>query len=143
MSQDIKGKPKHKLFMTPPVLKQHPITSFGDGLNPDLCYTYEQQVAIKHDDTKLRIDLVPVSAITALAAVLTFGAKKYSDRNWEKGFKWTRVYGALLRHLLLWYAGQNKDEESGLSHLDHILCNAAFLKEFETTHPELDDRVKK
>lgn len=96
----------------------------------------------KYDQDKIRLDLIPVSIFTALGAVLSFGAKKYADRNWEQGFKWSRVYGAMLRHLVAWYGGEDRDPESGLSHLDHALCNMTFLKEFEKTHPELDDRVK-
>jgi len=38
--------------------------------------------------------------------------------------------------------GEDKDPESGLSHLAHSLCCLMFLLEFEKTHPELDDRYK-
>jgi len=96
--------------------------------------------AIKHDASKLRMDLIPMSAIVGLAEVLTFGANKYNDRNWEKGFPWSRVYSALLRHLFAWFSGETNDKETGYNHLFHVLCNTAFLIEFATTHPELDDR---
>jgi len=99
--------------------------------------------AKKNDDGKLRLDLIPVSAIIALAEVLTFGAKKYSDRNWEAGFEFTRVYAAAMRHLLLWFSGETLDPETKLNHLKHSLCNLAFLIEFTETHPELDNRPRK
>ena len=38
--------------------------------------------------------------------------------------------------------GEDKDPESGLSHLAHAACCIMFLLEFEKTHPELDDRYK-
>jgi hypothetical protein len=98
--------------------------------------------AIKYDSGKLRYDLVPVRPLRDLTQILTFGAAKYSDRNWEKGFKWSRTYAALQRHLQTWYGGEDKDSESGLSHLAHAACCIFFLQEFEYTHPELDDRVK-
>ena len=54
---------------------------------------------VKFDQDKPRMDLIPPETVEALAAVLTYGAKKYEDRNWEKGMSWGRVYGALMRHL--------------------------------------------
>ena len=32
-----------------------------------------------------------------------------------------------MRHLNAWRAGQDNDPESGLSHIDHVLANAAML----------------
>lgn len=85
----------------------------------------------KFDRGKPRLDLVPVSAIRALGEVLTMGADKYGDRNWEKGLEWSRVYAAALRHLTAWFDRAGPDAESGLSHLKHALCNVAFLIEYE------------
>jgi len=99
-------------------------------------------VAVKYDGEKQRLELIPESAIRALGSVLTYGAKKYDDNNWRKGFKWTRVFGAALRHLFLWVAGQDKDDESGLSHLAHAMCNIAFLIEFQEKGSGEDDRIK-
>lgn len=96
--------------------------------------------ANKKDQDKLRYDLIPPSALKALATILTIGSKKYGDHNWTKGMVWNRVFGALMRHLWDWYAGQDKDSESGKNHLWHALCNVVFLIEYEETHPELDDR---
>ena len=96
----------------------------------------------KHDQEKPRLELVPVSAIQALGSVLTHGAEKYRARNWERGLAWGRVYAAALRHLTAWWGGEDIDPESGLPHLHHALCNLAFLVEYETTHPDGDDRPK-
>jgi hypothetical protein len=98
------------------------------------------EVGVKLDSEKLRMDLIPASAIESLAEVLTYGAKKYADRNWEKGIKWGRVYAATLRHLLAWWRGENLDPESGLPHLAHAMCNIAFLLEFSKKRKEFDDR---
>jgi len=94
----------------------------------------------KNDGGKLRLDLVPVLAIQALGEVLTMGADKYGDNNWRGGLKWSRVYAAVQRHLNSWWGGSTYDEESGLNHLKHALCNIAFLIEYTETHPEFDDR---
>lgn len=91
---------------------------------------------------KLRYDLIPAGPLAALAAVYTMGAKKYEDRNWEKGFKYGRVMRAAMQHLQLWWACEETDPESGLSHLAHATWNLMALQELEKTHPELDDRPK-
>ncbi len=87
----------------------------------------------KHDEGKLRMELIPPEALEALARVLTFGAQKYDDRNWEKGIQWSRVYGAALRHLNEWVINgeTNADNETGFSHLEHALCCIAFLVTYE------------
>lgn len=97
----------------------------------------------KWDGDKLRLDLIPPSLSWAVGSVLTFGAQKYGDRNWEAGIEWNRCYGALLRHLTAWWGGENLDPESGKSHLWHAACCLTFLIEFEQTHPELDNRPKR
>lgn len=95
---------------------------------------------IKHDDDKLRMDLIPPEAMNALAEVLTIGAVKYGDRNWEKGIAWSRVFGATMRHIWSWFARQDLDQETRLSHLKHAFCNLAFLVTYEERHEGQDDR---
>ena|SRR5882757_2929091 len=103
-------------------------------------FSKEILTATKHDTEKLRMDLIPPEAMTALADILTFGAKKYSDRNWEKGMAWGRVYGALLRHLFSWWGKQGNDPETGRSHLWHALCCIVFLVTYEQRKIGIDDR---
>jgi hypothetical protein len=95
---------------------------------------------LKYDAEKIRMELIPVSSLRALGTVLTYGAKKYSPRNWEQGIAWGRCYGALLRHLTAWWGGESLDPETGYSHLWHAMCNLAFLIEFEETSHDGDDR---
>jgi len=45
-----------------------------------------------------------------------------------------------MRHIAAYNEHENKDPESGLSHLAHAACCLLFLLEYEDTHPELDDR---
>lgn len=95
---------------------------------------------IKHDQDKLRLDLFPIEAFHGISQVLTFGAKKYEDRNWELGMKWSRVYGALLRHITAWWDGEEDDPESGMPHLWHAGCCAAFLITYAERGVGEDDR---
>lgn len=96
----------------------------------------------KKDEGKIRLDLVPPELLFAVGDILTFGASKYSERNWEKGMKWGRVYGALMRHMWKWWKGENTDEETGKSHLWHAGCCIAFLIAYEERKIGEDDRFK-
>ena len=89
------------------------------------------------------MELISPIALFALARVLRFGAKKYADRNWEKGFAWSRAVGAIMRHTAAYLGGETLDPETGESHMAHVMCEAMFLVEFEQTHPEKDDRPRR
>jgi hypothetical protein len=87
---------------------------------------------VKYDGEKPRWDLLPLSTLEGAVKVLTFGAQKYADDNWkivENAEK--RYHSALMRHLVAYFNGETIDPESGLSHLDHVICNLVFLKWFE------------
>lgn len=99
----------------------------------------------KFDGGKVRLDLLPLDAIEEVAKVMTFGAGKYGDRNWEKGINYMRLVGAALRHIFAWVGGQDRDEETGLSHMAHAACCILFILAFETRKcgdagTKLDDR---
>jgi Domain of unknown function (DUF5664) len=49
---------------------------------------------------KGRYDLIPVLAFRRLAALYETGARKYGDRNWEKGQPLGRYLGSAFRHLV-------------------------------------------
>lgn len=100
----------------------------------------EVQGGVKFDQDKARYDLIPPEVEEALARVLTYGAAKYSERNWELGMKWGRPYAALRRHMGAWWAGQDNDPETGMSHLWHAACCIAFLVAFEARGTGTDDR---
>lgn len=98
--------------------------------------------AIKHDGNKIPLHLLSTEAMNQTAAVLAFGAEKYAEHNWRNGFAWSRPLSAALRHITAFNAGEDRDPESGLSHLAHAACCIMFLLEFEKTHQHLDDRYK-
>lgn len=84
---------------------------------------------LKFDSSKPRMALVPASLGLAVGAVVTYGAKKYKTNNWRKVKSQEPYINALERHLAAYKNGETHDPESGLSHMAHIACNAAFLLE--------------
>ena len=104
----------------------------------------------KDDSGKIRLELIPSELLFAVGDILTFGAEKYDDRNWEKGMSWGRVYGALMRHMWSWWAGRGPtahsflfgslDGETERSHLWHAGCCIAFLIAYEERRIGEDDR---
>ncbi len=83
---------------------------------------------VKYDAGKLRWDLLPMSAVEKIVAVMTFGAAKYGPNNWQAldDFE-SRYFAALERHLVAWRRGERIDPESGLPHLAHAGCCLVFL----------------
>lgn len=97
---------------------------------------------LRYNEGKLRYDLIHPIANDGLVKVLTIGARKYSDRNWENGMPWSTVIASLKRHLAAIERGEDYDEETGLLHADHLQCNAHFLSAYYKIAPKYDDRRK-
>ena len=93
----------------------------------------------KHDQGKPMLNLIDPQAIEGLAAVLTFGAKKYAADNWRGGINNSRLIASLLRHLFAIMRGEMVDPESGLPHIDHVGCNWMFLSNNLKNRPDLND----
>ena len=94
----------------------------------------------KSDEGKPRFDLIPPEFLWGMAEVLQFGAKKYDANNWANGADWGRYYGALQRHLNMWWAGEDYDAETNVSHLSHAACCLAFLVAYQNRGLGRDDR---
>ena len=97
---------------------------------------------VKYDTGKARYDLLPAVPLQQLVDIYTFGAGKYADHNWRKGLAWSRVFGALMRHLWAFWRGEDNDPESGLPHLAHAAWGCFTLLEYSNIHGNLDDRYK-
>ena len=61
-------------------------------------------------DGKGRFDLLPMRALQRLARHYEAGAKKYGDRNWEKGQPISRYLDSGIRHACKYLEGQ-RDED--------------------------------
>lgn len=98
---------------------------------------------LKFDGGKPPVELLSSVAMIRTAKVLDFGRIKYDTHNWRKGMEWSRLLGAALRHLFAYLGGEDKDPETGLSHLDHAACCIMFLQEYEEKGIGEDDRYKR
>lgn len=99
-------------------------------------------LGLRYNDGKLPWHLVDFQALEPMVRVLEYGASKYDPHNWKQGMPHAEIADCLLRHLFAWIHGEDNDQESGLSHLGHVLCNAMFLTYNVKHHPELDNRYK-
>lgn len=83
---------------------------------------------------KGRMDLLPACAIIRLSKHFEEGAKKYSDRNWEKGIPIHSFIDSALRHLMKYLDGQTDED-----HLCAAAWNCICAMWTEEKKPELQD----
>lgn len=114
----------------------------------------DNKQALRYNEGKNEIGLVPTELIEGVAKVMTYGKNKYTIRddegkiissgaeNWRKGLSWSSVINSLDRHWLEFKKGTDVDPESFLLHLEHVGANLGFLLNYYKSHPELDDRYK-
>ena len=82
-------------------------------------------------------------ALLELARVYGMGEEKYDRYNYLKGYPWSLSVDALLRHLLAFLDGEDRDPESGLLHTAHVAWHALALTAFQKRGlTQFDDRVK-
>lgn len=100
----------------------------------------------KFDKEKNRLELIPPESLEELGWVYTYGAKKYADNNWLRGIDYTRLLGAIKRHVLAIEKGQDIDPDFNVLHAAHAAWGLFALIYF-SKHPEryknFDNRVWK
>ena len=108
-------------------------------------YAMNKEQGTKHDEGKLRYDLIPPYPLMRLAEVYTIGARKYGDRDWEKGISCSRLLGSMLRHIEAYRAGELVDKDDGQLHMASVaFCAFAVLYFDGKAHFDFeDDRVVK
>ncbi len=122
----------HKAFDTSPAWVTRPDTREVRITDPD--------TGAQKGSKDERHDLIPSGALAALARVYGYGAGKYDDHNWRKGYVWSLSYAAMQRHLRAFWGGEDYDPESGLPHLAHAAWHCFTLLTFMEEHPEKDNR---
>ena len=83
---------------------------------------------------KGRLDLLPACAILRVARHFEAGAKKYNDRNWEKGIPVHSFIDSAQRHLKKYLDGHNDED-----HLSAAAWNLLCAMWTEEKRPELQD----
>jgi hypothetical protein len=101
-----------------------------------------EPIGRKDDGGKVNLSLLPFESLIEIGKVLDFGAKKYAAHNWRGGMKWSRLLSAMLRHTFAFIRGEDKDPETGLSHMAHAGCCVLFLLSYVLTANGEDDRFK-
>lgn len=83
---------------------------------------------------KGRCDLLPACALIRLSKLYEAGAKKYDDRNWEKGIPISVMIDSGIRHILKYLDG-HIDED----HLTAAAWNILGAMWMEEKRPDLQD----
>jgi Domain of unknown function (DUF5664) len=93
---------------------------------------------IKTAETKPRLSLIPQGALVGAARVFGYGARKYAKGNFLNATvadgAIERYCNAFLRHLAASQHANGEvvvttlDDESGLPHLDHMICGLLMLR---------------
>lgn len=83
---------------------------------------------------KGRCDLLPACVLLRLARHYENGARKYGDRNWQKGIPCHSFADSAMRHLLKYMDGQTDED-----HLIAAIWNLCGLAWTEEKLPELMD----
>lgn len=115
-------------------LENRPLTPTGLLKDSGQRDVYNTGAVRDNGENKGRFDLISTQALLRLARHYEAGAKKYTDRNWEKGMPIGRMVSAAMRHLVKYMAGANDED-----HLAAVLWNVAAIMYYEYYKPELQD----
>jgi len=128
-------------FYTDPMIVGPQEMSFLSGNTADVKCV---EKAIKKDQDKAPIHLVPSQCIIGVAKVMGYGKDKYDEYNYRKGegLDYMRLYDAAQRHMLAWSLGEDIDPESGLPHLDHAAASIMMLHDLQSRGGKNDNRPK-
>ena len=88
--------------------------------------TFETGAVREPSTGKGAYELISPFALMRIAKWYEGGAKKYSDRNWEKGLKFGRLIQSALRHLIRWMMGDRSED-----HLAAVCWNIMAMIHFE------------
>lgn len=82
--------------------------------------------SLRYNTGKPKWSLVHMHSLVPMIRALEYGALKYAPFNWQKPMKRDEVLDSMQRHLAALIDGNELDDESGLTHIGHIMANAMF-----------------
>ncbi len=94
----------------------------------------------KKGSKPIQLHAIPWEAMQELGRVFAFGASKYDDYNFRRGYRWSLTFDALQRHLFAFWSGEDRDPESKLHHIAHVAWHSLVLLFFSLTGRGTDDR---
>jgi hypothetical protein len=86
----------------------------------------EANKALRYNEGKPQWSLVDFKSLEPFVRVLEFGALKYERENWKKEMELNKILDSAQRHLASMIDGEQIDQESGLEHAGHVICNMMF-----------------
>lgn len=90
--------------------------------------TYDTGAMREPSTNKGAYELVSPFALERIAIWYELGARKYADRNWEKGIPFNRLIQSAIRHLIRWMKGDREED-----HLAAVCWNVMAMMHFQET----------
>ena len=98
----------------------------------------------RYNAGKAPLDMIPLHLLEGAARVFEQATKRkvnpYPRWNWAKGMPWSVPIGCIKRHLAAMERGEDRDQDSGELHVDHMMCNLLMLIQYYRMYREGDDR---
>lgn len=97
----------------------------------------------KELEGKLDWSCLPLESLNGVVRVFEKGAIKYhGTRTWLPGIKFSKLFAAIMRHLIDWfYLRKDRDAESGEHPLSHVVANCLMLLTYIDIN-KYDDRPR-
>ena len=87
------------------------------------------------------LSTIPANVLLEVGAAMLEGASKYGRHNWRiAGIRSSIYYDACLRHLFVWWEGEDIDTDSGVSHLTKAIAGLVVLRDAQMREKLDDDR---
>lgn len=97
----------------------------------DMVQTIRSSEENKQTLGKPRYSLLCWDAIEGLVRIREYGCNKYPSKDSWRKVEVQKYVDAAMRHLVAMQRGSFLDEESGLSHADHVMCNMMFVSQLQ------------
>ena len=90
---------------------------------------------------KAPLSTVPCGVLFEIGLGMLEGARKYGRHNYRSiGVTATEYYNASMRHIMLWWEGEDVDPDSGLNHITKALSDLTVLRDSMLMDNWIDDR---